>query len=312
MMPSIEQLYQNGYLSDLDFYFARTMGKLGQTDNPLALLAAAAVSRFTSMGHVCVNVHRIGGHIIQTAFHNRIGTALFQTAMAHRLNNQFNEAIKGFQVVIQRSPKDTLAVRSHFLISACYVKLNDPMSARQILMILLNNHEDSDVRDAAKYRIAWIDIETGHFKQAMDQIQLISGTDSPWLPVQELSADLTEAAALPEKDPALAGALSVVPGAGYVYCGRYQDGLMAFLLNGALIWAAVESFSDGNPALGCVISVVESGFYIGNIYGGINAAHKYNTRQKQTVIDRLKSGFRIGMSPSSDKAGWQFNLQHDF
>jgi hypothetical protein len=57
---------------------------------------------------------------------------------------------------------------------------------------------------------------------------------------------------------------------------------------------------------------VESGFYIGNIYGGINAAHKYNTRQKQTVIDRLKSGFRIGMSPSSDKAGWQFNLQHDF
>jgi exodeoxyribonuclease V alpha subunit len=67
MMPSIEQLYQNGYLSDLDFYFARTMGKLGQTDNPLALLAAAAVSRFTSMGHVCVNVHRIGGHIIQTA-----------------------------------------------------------------------------------------------------------------------------------------------------------------------------------------------------------------------------------------------------
>jgi hypothetical protein len=243
---------------------------------------------------------------------DRIGTALFQTAMAHRLNNQFNEAIKGFQVVIQRSPKDTLAVRSHFLISACYVKLNDPMSARQILMILLNNHEDSDVRDAAKYRIAWIDIETGHFKQAMDQIQLISGTDSPWLPVQELSADLTEAAALPEKDPALAGALSVVPGAGYVYCGRYQDGLMAFLLNGALIWAAVESFSDGNPALGCVISVVESGFYIGNIYGGINAAHKYNTRQKQTVIDRLKSGFRIGMSPSSDKAGWQFNLQHDF
>ncbi|MFZ3045306.1 MAG: tetratricopeptide repeat protein [Desulfatirhabdiaceae bacterium] len=245
-------------------------------------------------------------------YDDRTGTALFQTAMAHRLNNQFNDAIEGFQAVIKRSPKDTLAVRSHFLIAACYVKLNDPLSARQILMILLNNHEDSDVRDAAKYRIAWIDIETGHFKQAMDRIQQISQTDVPWLPVQELSADLAEAAALPGKNPALAGVLSVVPGAGYFYCGRYQDGLMAFLLNGALIWAAVESFSEGNEALGCVISVVESGFYIGNIYGGINAAHKYNTRQKQTVIDRLKSGYRIGMSPSSDKTGWQFNLQHDF
>ena len=243
---------------------------------------------------------------------DRIDMALFQTAMAYQRNNQFSEAIELFQTVIRRSPKNPLAVRSHFLLSGCYLKQNNPLAARQILMNLLNDHEDSEVHAAARYKIAWIDIETGDFKKALNQIQQISGTDATWLPIQELSADLVDAAAMPEKNPALAGVLSIVPGTGYVYCGRYQDGLMAFLLNGALILAAIESFSDGNEALGGVISVVESGFYMGNIYGGINAAHKYNLQQKQAIINRLKNGYQIGMSPSPDKTGWQINLQHDF
>ncbi len=243
---------------------------------------------------------------------DRIDTALFQSAMAYRLNNQFEEAIEGFDAVIQISPKNSpRAIRSHFLVSDCYMKQNDPGSARQILMDLLNHHQNPEIQDAVWYRMAWIDIETGHFKAAMDRIEHI-GPGASWMPVQDLSADLADAAVLPEKNPALAGMLSVIPGAGYAYCGRYQDGLTAFLLNGALIWAAVASFSNDNPALGCVISVVESGFYMGNIYGGINAAHKYNARQKQGAINRLKSGYQIGLSPSGDTTGWQINLQHDF
>lgn len=243
---------------------------------------------------------------------DRIGMALFQTAMAYRLNNQFGEAMNGFDAVIRKSPKDSsLAIRSHFLISDCHMKQNDPGAARQILMDLLNQNKNPGIQDAVWYRMAWIDIETGHFKGAMERIEHISPGTS-WLPVQDLSADLADAAVLPEKNPALAGVLSVIPGAGYAYCGRYQDGVTAFLLNGALIWAAVASFSNDNPALGCVISVVESGFYMGNIYGGINAAHKYNARQKQNTINRLKSGYQIGISPSGDTTGWQINLQHDF
>jgi len=67
MPPSVELLYQQGYLSALDFHFAQTMGRLGRTDHPLALLAAAAACHFTTLGHVCIDIHQIGGQPIQSA-----------------------------------------------------------------------------------------------------------------------------------------------------------------------------------------------------------------------------------------------------
>ena len=35
-----------------------------------------------------------------------------------------------------------------------------------------------------------------------------------------------------------------MPGAGQFYTGRPRDGLIALLINGALIWAAAEAFGD--------------------------------------------------------------------
>ena len=109
----------------------------------------------------------------------------------------------------------------------------------------------------------------------------------------------------------MAGFLSILPGGGYFYCERYQDALVAFLLNGALILASWEAFDQGNPALGGVIAAVEFGFYAGNIYGGIASAHKYQRpKTHEVLLNTLKENARIGVSGAN--GGLQLSVQIPF
>ena len=67
MIPTIDQLYESGYLSDLDFHFARSVGRIAGEGDPVALLAAALASRYTGQGHVCVDLKRMAGSPVVTA-----------------------------------------------------------------------------------------------------------------------------------------------------------------------------------------------------------------------------------------------------
>lgn len=87
---------------------------------------------------------------------------------------------------------------------------------------------------------------------------------------------------LPLKSPLVAGALStLLPGAGQVYVGYYSDAAISFLLNGLLIWAAWEAFDNQQYVTGGLLSAVELGWYLGNIYNAVNNAHKFNRRCKR-------------------------------
>jgi exodeoxyribonuclease V alpha subunit len=63
---TIKELYGTGYFSGLDYNFVRTIGQLGGEKNPLVLLAAALVSRFTRQGHVCLDLGAVAGTRIVT------------------------------------------------------------------------------------------------------------------------------------------------------------------------------------------------------------------------------------------------------
>ncbi|CCK79555.1 tetratricopeptide repeat protein [Desulfobacula toluolica] len=130
-------------------------------------------------------------------------------------------------------------------------------------------------------------------------------------------ASLEKIGQLKKKIPAVAGALSVVPGGGFLYCERYQDALVSFLLNSSLMLAAYESFENDNKFLGGAICFVEAGFYTGNIYGSITSAHKYNQTKQKQFIDSLKQDYRdhknkVSFHPGFVKNGMAFMLKYKF
>ncbi len=240
----------------------------------------------------------------------RVEKAMFAIAMSDYYRERFQEAVATFTEIENRFPDTPLSIRAAFMISNCYLRLKDTGNAIIILHNLLARTDDADVRDEAHDAMGWIYIERGEFEKARSIFQKISLKNQARYVVDMLSEELGKDVLIPRKNPQAAGFLSILPGGGFLYCERYQDALVAFLLNGALILASWEAFDQGNPALGGVIAAVEFGFYAGNIYGGIASAHKFNDRKTLGFIESLKEKAKIGVSGA--KGGLELSVQIPF
>jgi len=233
-------------------------------------------------------------------------------------------AVVEFERFLQFFPEDKKAPKAKLLIAQCYLKAKDYEAARKSLHETLNAYKgtlaggkalflmgesyyeqglyeeaeryfkgvlgaypDPELRNSSAYRLGWIQMQTGKWHEASETFKTV-GAGSPLFPnAQDLSAKSLGGELLPYKDPTTAGALSVVPGLGHVYCERYKDGLVAFLLNGLFIWATIEAFHEDQEVLGAVLGFVELGFYSGTIYSAVNSAHKHNRKLKDDFLQGL-------------------------
>ena len=226
---------------------------------------------------------------------NRVSKARYGIGKSYFQAGEFEKARAAFADLIKAFPGMDLAVRAHVDLSRCYVRLNNSDQAVISLQHLIAVSTDQTVIDMAWYEMGWVFIETANWESAQSSFDRISSKNSTGYEVRSLSEELHKAGDIPKKSPGLAGFFSVMPGGGYLYCGRPKDALTAFLLNSGLIWAAVSAFNNDNPALGAVVGFVETGFYAGNIYGGISSAHKFNKNETQNFIEKLKRQNKINL-----------------
>ncbi|WP_221936604.1 membrane protein insertion efficiency factor YidD [Litoribacter populi] len=94
-------------------------------------------------------------------------------------------------------------------------------------------------------------------------------------------------AKLKKKSPALAGALGIIPGAGYLYTGHRTTAISSLLLNSLFAYATYTSFKTENYGMGILTGVFSASFYIGNITGGAKSAHRYNQAKKDQLKRKL-------------------------
>ena len=242
----------------------------------------------------------------------RAEQAQFKRGMAFLNNRRFSAAIASFNAVIVRYKDTPLSRRSYLMISESHRRSRAFDAAVIALHNLIQITADTDTKDEAYYRQAWIYVETGDWDQARSSFSKISAPNWKKYSLNNLLTDLDFEKSIPRKDPRLAGALSIVPGAGQLYVERYRDALIAFLINAGLILAAYESFDNELYALGGLITVVEIGFYTGNIYGAVSSAHKYNRRKTQQFIDRLMDNSKIKLSAEPQSKKFFLSLEYNF
>ncbi len=98
-----------------------------------------------------------------------------------------------------------------------------------------------------------------------------------------------------DKRPWLGGVLGLVPGLGHAYSGEYANALRALILNGLFIFGMVDTAQDEQWGAFAAISFFELTWYSGSVYGGIDAAHRFN----RTRLDECASDLRgqAGMAP---------------
>ncbi|WDP90409.1 MAG: hypothetical protein HUN04_12175 [Desulfobacter sp.] len=245
----------------------------------------------------------------------RVAEAEFKTAMALYHSGQFHEAARRFNDIILKEKESPYTRESYFMQSKAFQAMDNPGYAGIVLQNYLKLTEDPETRDRIYLELARLHIretrELGknQLEEAQKYLTLISPDRKGEYNVPARLAALEKVKAAPQKNPAAAGILALIPGGGFLYCERYKDAFVTFCLNAGLIWGAYEAFDSGNPALGGVVSFVESGFYAGNIYGSITAAHKYNKTQQIKILDR-HFNLTAGIDPGN--GAYLITFNHEF
>ena len=243
---------------------------------------------------------------------DRIEAVMFKIGMAHFKSKRFRQAVNAFKALIEKYGRTDLSIRSYLMISESYAKLNAFDNAIINLHNLIAITGDENIQDEAYYRIGWLYIEMASWKKANNYFSKISAPNKDTYRLKRLAVDLEKEKIIPQKNPGLAGVLSVIPGTGYLYTERYQDALIAFLLNGVLMYAAYEAFDNDNNVLGGIITLVELGFYTGNIYGAVSSAHKYNRTKTGQFIKKLMGNHKVDFSAGFSTKGFCVALRLPF
>ena len=95
-----------------------------------------------------------------------------------------------------------------------------------------------------------------------------------------------------DKSPKVGGLLGLVPGLGYLYSGETGNAVRSVLLNGLFIWGMVETGEDDQWALFTLLTLGEFTWYSGSIYGGIDAANRYNRERLNTAVEEVRGDRR--------------------
>ncbi len=94
----------------------------------------------------------------------------------------------------------------------------------------------------------------------------------------------------PRRSPRIGGLLGLVPGLGYAYSGEYANAGRSLLLNGLFIGLMILAADDDNWGAFGLAGFFEITLYTGSVYGGIDAAHRWNRRLALDAVRAVEGG----------------------
>ena len=92
------------------------------------------------------------------------------------------------------------------------------------------------------------------------------------------------------KQPFVAGGFSaIIPGTGKFYTKNWADGIFSMLFVAGNAWQAYRGFNKygSKSAYAWTFAGLSAGFYIGNIFGSVKAAKRYNKNKRNEIDTRV-------------------------
>ena len=96
-----------------------------------------------------------------------------------------------------------------------------------------------------------------------------------------------------DKSPMIGGLLGIIPGLGHIYSGEYGNAVRSMLLNGIFIAGMLYTADDEQWGAFAVVSFFELTWYSGSIYGGIDAAQRYNMERREACMGAIRDNARF-------------------
>ncbi|MCP3871735.1 MAG: tetratricopeptide repeat protein [Desulfobacteraceae bacterium] len=241
--------------------------------------------------------------------------AQFNIAVCKFYQKKYHDAARAFNQIIIKGKENDLTIEAFFYQSRSFINAGKTAYAQIVLQNFLKLTDDTDIKDRIYYNLVQLYLSEskksipGSLSLAQRYLQKISDTGAGKYNTDHYADLIFRAEHAPKKNPAAAGLFAIIPGGGFLYCGRYKDALVTFLLNAGLIVATYQAWDNDNEALAGVLGFVETGFYTGNIYGSITSAHKYNKAQ---ILKILNTKFSITSRFDPKNKAYELSLNYPF
>jgi len=225
----------------------------------------------------------------------RVPKARLLIGICYLKDRRYEAAREIFYQFIKSEQDSPLSAKAVFLIGESYYQQGISKEAEYYFVQVIEKYLDMDLKNAALYRLGWTRMQENKWGDASEVFEKVEKDSLFYASSRELAEQSLKGEELPEKNPAYAGTLAIVPGLGHVYVSRYRDAIVSFLLNGLFIWAAVQAFNSDQDVLGGILTFIELGFYSGNIYSAVNAAHKHNRKVRNDFRGNLKDRLDLNL-----------------
>ena len=239
--------------------------------------------------------------------------AQWKIARSYYNGKKWEEAISAGNDLIKKFPSSPFRGEALLLLGLCFKEKKEYAEARFFFGQAKEEAPDDTTADEAQWQIAGTYLKEERWKEASSAFKKINKSSKLYPKSDFYAQGLDQIQEIPQKSPAAAGVLAaILPGSGHLYCERYRDAAISFLLNGAFIWGMVESFEQKNYVVGGILTFFELGWYSGNIYSAVSGAHKYNQRKKKEYLDHLEKGGTFSLGVSGFGKSPMFSLNYVF
>tara|TARA_R110000868_G_scaffold218576_2_gene469136 strand:- start:66624 stop:67559 length:936 start_codon:yes stop_codon:yes gene_type:complete len=200
-------------------------------------------------------------------FHKR---ALFNIAELYQKQGLYKQSIHAYQNLLTQFPKTKQQPQALYQISRLSDLIGDDLNAGSARSRLLRLEKESDLATEAELHNLWakgLKINDTFISPQTEKGKLLRANLDDF-PV--VNTHKTETATI----------LSLIPGLGYVYLGRFNWGILALMLNISFFYAVMTSMKSKHWGYGLSFGTFAAFVYIGNMFhaGSIATQDAYMER----------------------------------
>lgn len=192
----------------------------------------------------------------------------------------------------------------HTLLSAETARaMRDPDTALYFYDLLSADSENNDYQVFAYRRAAALHLSAGSSEAAREELESSPADEALSLQAVESYANGSD------KSPLVGGLLGLIPGAGYWYSGEIANGFRSLILNSLFIYGMVHTAQEDQWGAFGVITFFEITWYSGSIYGGIDAAQRYNKERLDSALYDIEGDLSFRPEPELVVPIFKLNIQ---
>lgn len=206
-----------------------------------------------------------------------------------------------FEEVTQKFPNSPVNLQAQLMLGRTYFDAKNYSTARSTFFTIVSRDGGGEIRAQARYLRAWCHIHERAWFKAIAELRTVQQLqpDTPLSQISDQLADITYAnTPLPFKSPQLAQWMSTfLPGAGQIYAGKLENGLISSAVTAAVYYLLVDSILDERYVDAVGICLVGTRFYMDSRVKARERTIEHNRRLEADFIRQLKQQVRDSTPP---------------